>query len=53
MYGCQSHFKSDVQNYFNKVGPDERDNCSWYCNDLCNCTTVAQCDEIFEELKII
>ena len=36
-----------------KLDPHERKNFSKYCDDLCNCTTVAQYDEIFAELKTI
>ena len=51
--GCQWHFKSDVWNYVHKVGPDECQNFSKYCHALCDCTTIAQYNEIFAELKII
>ena len=51
--GCQWHFQSDVRNHVNKVGPDERENFSRYCDKLCECTTVVQYDEIFAELRKI
>ena len=49
--GCQWHFKSNVRNHVNKVGPEERENFSRYCDKLCECTTVVQYDEIFAELR--
>ena len=49
--GCQWHFKSDVRNYVNRVGPKRREDFKRYCDELCECTTVAHCDELFGELK--
>ena len=51
--GCQWHFKSDVCNYVNRVGPDKGEDFKRYCDELCECTTVARCDELFGELKRI
>ena len=45
--GCQWHFKSDVCNYVDRVGPDKREDFKRYCDELCECTMVARCDEHF------
>ena len=51
--GCQWHFKSDVKNHINKVGPTHRERFSEICNEMCQVTTVSAFDDLMTELKLI
>ena len=51
--GCQWHFKSDVKNHINKVGPTHRERFSEICNEMCQVTTVSAFNDLITELKLI
>ena len=51
--GCQWHFKSDVKNHINKVGPSHRERFSEICNEICRVTTVSAFNDLMTELKLI
>ena len=51
--GCQWHFKSDVKNHTNKVGPSHRERFSEICNEMCCVTTVSAFNDLLTELKLI
>ena len=51
--GCQWHFKSDVKNHINKVGPSHRERFSEICNEMCLVTTVSAFNDLMTELKLI
>ena len=53
MKGCQWHFKSDVKNDINKVGPSHRERFSEICNEMCQVTTVSAFNDLMTELKLI
>ena len=53
MKGCQWHFKSDVKNHINKVGPSHREMFSEICNEMCRVTTVSAFNDLMTELKLI
>ena len=53
MKGCQWHFKSDVKNHINKVGPSHRERFSEICNEMCCVTTVSTFNDLLTKLKLI
>ena len=53
MKGCQWHFKSDVKNHINKVGPSHRERFSEICNEMCRVTTVSAFNDLMTKLKLI
>ena len=53
MKGCQWHFKSDVKNHINKVGPSHRERFAEICNEMCRVTTVSAFNDLINELRLI
>ena len=51
--GCQWHFKSDVKNHINKVGPSHRERFAEICNEMCCVTTVSTFNDLLTKLKLI
>ena len=53
MKGCQWHFKSDVKNHINKVGPRHRERFAEIYTEMCRVTTVSTFNDLLTELKLI
>ena len=51
--GCQWHFKSDVKNHINKVGPSHRERFAEIYNEMCHITTVSAFNDLLTKLKLI
>ena len=51
--GCQWHFKSDVRNNLNKVGPSHRQRFEEICTEMCHVTTISTFNDLLNELKLI
>ena len=51
--GSQWHFKSDVKNHINKVGPSHRERFAEICTEMCHITTVSAFNDLLTELKLI
>ena len=51
--GCQWHFKSDVKNHINKVGPNHRERFAEICTEMCCITRVSAFNDLLTELKLI
>ena len=50
--GCQWHFKSDVKNHINKVGPSHRERFAEICNEMCHITTVSAFNDLLKKFSV-